>query len=264
MTFVFISYSHKDSEEAETIHIQLQERNFEVWIDNRILPGDRWENEILKAIKDCGVFVVLMSDNSLQSAYVAKEIDHAISLGKTIIPVLLSGSPFRTLREIQYVDFTAQIDLTPQFEATVRKALRNKLTAPKQVQSLEYYVEELEKLLSDLHNRPTVSQVIKYQKQRGLLQQSINEQLTPNRAPLDAYNQEFIDEIFSEWEEFVEYLRAYANEIEEESEEMSSVIEDLKAEWEAVWEEDPDAVELPPPPPKNHPSMYDSDLFGKR
>ena len=261
MSFVFISYSHKDSEEAENLHIQLQERNFEVWIDNRILPGDRWENEILKAIKDCGVFVVLMSNNSLHSAYVAKETDHAISLGKTIIPVLLSGSSFPKLSEIQYVDYTAQPQVTPQFEAKVRKALRNKLAAPKQVQSLEYYVEELEKLLRGLRSRPVVAEVLKFQKDDELLKASIVERLTPYFAQYDIDNQELIDDLFDAREEFVEFLREYADEIESESERMATQIEDLTAEWEAARDEDPDAIELPVPPPTNDPSMYCRNLF---
>ncbi|MBE2192838.1 MAG: toll/interleukin-1 receptor domain-containing protein [Anaerolinea sp.] len=261
MTFVFISYSHADKDHAEMLEIQLQERNFEVWRDNRILPGDHWESEILKAIKDCGVFVVLMSDNSLQSAYVNKEIDHAVSLGKTIIPVLLSGDPFPKLSEIQYVNATSQINVTPQFEATIRKAFKNKLTVPKQIQSLEYYVKELEGLLRNTHERPMVGEIIKYQKQHSLLLDSITERLAPYRAPIDIHNLEELDDIFTEWADLAESLRRYAQKVEVDSEDIMSEIQDLQEEWEEVLEEDPDAVEPPPTPPVNFPHMYDRDLF---
>jgi hypothetical protein len=262
MSQVFISYSRKDSVEAEKLRRQIQERGYPVWIDKRgILPGTDWANEVLKAIQKSGAVVVLMSDNSRMSPNVEQEIRDAQKLGKTIIPMLLKGKPFEELKHLHYVDMIKQIALTPQLEVSIQNALNTVQAAPEKIQSLEYYVQELESALSRLVNMPIVSDILRYDKQRELILESIRERLTPDRAPLDIHRSEEIEELFSDWEKFGEELREYAQQIEESAGERRTEVEELSADWEELWEGNPSAVELPPEPPSNYPSKYDGDLF---
>ena len=77
--YVFVSYSHKDSERVHKVLKWLYEEGIHVWYDERISPGSEWAAEIENAILNCCVFMVFISPNSIQSGYVKKEINLAMS-----------------------------------------------------------------------------------------------------------------------------------------------------------------------------------------
>jgi hypothetical protein len=105
MTHIFISYSSQDKDFALRVVADLQ-RYFEVWIDKGQLKGGlEWEQMIDKALLDCQVFVVLVSPQSNDSQWVARETIRAEQLGKYRIPLLLDGTLPLRLLNVQYVDF---------------------------------------------------------------------------------------------------------------------------------------------------------------
>lgn len=263
MSDIFISYSHKDIDFAKEFELLLQGENFEVWMDHRIDFGTRWEDEILKAIKECVVFVILMSENSYQSNYVKNEINHAKALSKHIIPILLQGKPFDFLADIQHVDMTREIKLIPKFISDIHKKLKGKPSHSDVIRSLEYYIEELEKSLLETRNTPLVSDIIKYQKQLNLLHDSVEGRLIPLRAPIHIKRIERIDEIFSEWEILSDELHEYADQINDEHNEIKESVKEILSEWDKLWAENPDALELPSNSHFNDSSLYDGDLFSK-
>ena len=61
------------------------------------------------ALRDCSIFMVILTPASIASENVKDEIGYAIDHGKRILPVLLEDCdvPLR-LRRFQYVDFTAK------------------------------------------------------------------------------------------------------------------------------------------------------------
>jgi hypothetical protein len=62
---VFISYASQDAEAAGRICEALQAAGIEVWFDQRELRGgDAWDQSIRKQVKDCALFVPLISANS--------------------------------------------------------------------------------------------------------------------------------------------------------------------------------------------------------
>ena len=67
MGHIFISYSHTDMEDAHVLAAQLQERGFEVWIDERLDHGSQWPHELQKQLDSCSAFIVIMRPLSYAS-----------------------------------------------------------------------------------------------------------------------------------------------------------------------------------------------------
>lgn len=104
MSYIFISYSHKDKDYAHKLYQYLFEHGFNAWIDDRIDYGSRWPDEVEKRVQECGAFILMMSSNSKQSDWVKSELHLAKQLNKTIYTFLLEGENWWHLHGIQYVD----------------------------------------------------------------------------------------------------------------------------------------------------------------
>lgn len=97
---VFISYSWKDQAAAKQIEAALKEdpflaANLDIWRDQNVVkPGDHIASKVTEALTATDYFVLLVSDNSLASNWVQREIDTAVSLADkkklTPVPILLS------------------------------------------------------------------------------------------------------------------------------------------------------------------------------
>lgn len=87
---VFISYSSKERSAADEICATLESNGFACWIAPRnVRPGKPFASEIIKAINDCGVFLLVFSKNSNMSEHIASEVQNGFDSGKTIIPYRL-------------------------------------------------------------------------------------------------------------------------------------------------------------------------------
>jgi TIR domain len=93
---VFVSYAHEDEQTAKGLVADLNQRGIKgVWFAPRQLqPGDHLDGKIRNAIDRAGYFVVLITQESKNSRWVAKEIEHAIEREKErhiprIIPLYL-------------------------------------------------------------------------------------------------------------------------------------------------------------------------------
>lgn len=109
MAHIFISYSRKNQPYARRIADDLLTRGFDVWIDDRIDFGDDWWSQIVRSIRDCAAFVVLMTPESDQSRWVQREVSIADELDKPIFPILLEGELVNSTNwmlfvRTQYVD----------------------------------------------------------------------------------------------------------------------------------------------------------------
>jgi tetratricopeptide (TPR) repeat protein len=74
---VFISYSHKDEpwKDRFVSHLGIAEKQglLQTWDDRQLRGGDDWFNEIMKAIENGSVAVLLVSHNSLTSNFILNE-----------------------------------------------------------------------------------------------------------------------------------------------------------------------------------------------
>jgi len=117
MVRIFLSYASEDIEYAQRIYSILNSLpEVDVWFDKEsLLPGQKWDVEIKKAILSCRYFLVLLSSASTQKiGYSQREIHEAIKVledypGEDIylIPARLDDCTprFEQLRALHYVDF---------------------------------------------------------------------------------------------------------------------------------------------------------------
>jgi TolB-like protein/Tfp pilus assembly protein PilF len=94
---VFLSYASEDAQAAERIADALRAAGIEVWFDrNALRGGDEWDRKIRREIKDCALFVPIISANSeaRHEGYFRLEWDladqrsHMIARGRPfIVPV---------------------------------------------------------------------------------------------------------------------------------------------------------------------------------
>jgi TolB-like protein/Tfp pilus assembly protein PilF len=94
---VFLSYASEDAAAAERIADVLRGAGIEVWFDrNALRGGDEWDRKIRREIKDCALFVPIISANSeaRQEGYFRLEWDladqrsHMIARGRPfLVPV---------------------------------------------------------------------------------------------------------------------------------------------------------------------------------
>jgi predicted ATPase len=112
-TEVFVSYSRQDSEKASSLIRHLRTAGAAVWVDqDGISAGSAWAGEIIQAIEQCRVFLLLLSPASAASDQVFREVSFASDRGKRILPVRLGPvqPPARLqyyLAGIQYLDLGA-------------------------------------------------------------------------------------------------------------------------------------------------------------
>src|SRR5438477_4962223 len=90
MADIFISYSNHDKDKTLKLSQRLREAGFSVWIDEtNISAATQWSSEIVRAIEECKVFLILLSAHSFGSHNVIKELSLASEEKKHIIPVEL-------------------------------------------------------------------------------------------------------------------------------------------------------------------------------
>lgn len=79
--YVFVSYSHKNSEKVFQELVWLREQGFNIWYDEGISPGSRWAEDLARAIKGCYRFLFFVSDDSVDSPHCRNEVHYAITSG---------------------------------------------------------------------------------------------------------------------------------------------------------------------------------------
>lgn len=87
---VFLSYSRKDRERAQSIADVLRERHFGVYKDtDDILPTEEWKGRLEQLIAEADTIVFLMSPHSVASEVCAWEVEYATELNKRIAPIVI-------------------------------------------------------------------------------------------------------------------------------------------------------------------------------
>lgn len=95
---VFISYSHKDKRYLDSFlpYLKYLEKNMLVdfWVDTKIRPGEKWQNEVENALNSAIVAILFISIDFLNSPFIEKNelpplLFAAESEGVKILPVIL-------------------------------------------------------------------------------------------------------------------------------------------------------------------------------
>ncbi len=88
--FVYISYTRADFSSAQMIRDILGEASIPVFIDSKSLDfGMDYAASIANAIKECQLMIVVISNQSITSQWVIKEVKIALQAHKVILPILI-------------------------------------------------------------------------------------------------------------------------------------------------------------------------------
>ncbi len=128
MTQVFLSWSDKDRVFVETIRKTLMREGFTLWVSRSdIKTGADFQQRIDRGIEEADNIVYLISQDSLNSRYCQQEIDHALSLNKRIIPVLIEPTDLEeippNLRSLQFINL-ADNTVEDQYQRDIAKLLK--------------------------------------------------------------------------------------------------------------------------------------------
>src|SRR5579871_6533034 len=121
--YVFLSYTSLDRARALALADVLEAAGIRVWLDRRnLVGGTSWDAEIVQAIKDCTVFLVLASVHAVTSPNVKQELRLAWEEQRPALPLLLEPVTFPD--EMRYILTGRQwVELLDRPEAEVRRDL---------------------------------------------------------------------------------------------------------------------------------------------
>lgn len=110
MTATFVCYSRQLKDDVVNITTALRDMEHEIWFDQVLKGGQTWWDEILDNIRCCDVFIAALSPATLESQACNREWNYAASLGKPILPVVLTEGVSNNLlppvlSKIHYVDY---------------------------------------------------------------------------------------------------------------------------------------------------------------
>ena len=64
----FLSYSRANKDFAIRLARELKSEGFSVWLDQLDIPaGARWDREVEKALKECEIFMIILTPASINS-----------------------------------------------------------------------------------------------------------------------------------------------------------------------------------------------------
>ena len=114
--YIFVSYSHDDSETVLKILDFMVSADYRIWYDERIRPGSPWREKIQDYINNCTVCIAFLSSTFVDSTDCRDEIGLARKKQKVILPVYLEkGIELKhgldlTLHGIQRIDYSDTAD----------------------------------------------------------------------------------------------------------------------------------------------------------
>lgn len=92
---VFLSYSHKDKNLARHLKDVLASFGFDVFLAHEdISPSFRWEKTILRKLRQCDIFVPILTKEFAKSDWTDQEAGFALSRKKLIIPLQVDLKPY--------------------------------------------------------------------------------------------------------------------------------------------------------------------------
>lgn len=111
--YIFISYSHSDSDKVASILEKLNSEGFRIWYDDGIEWGTEWPDAIASHLTRCEVCMAFHSKKSIVSPNCRQEIYYALKMKKWILSVYLEDvelsygldmqlSPFQSTFPFQY------------------------------------------------------------------------------------------------------------------------------------------------------------------
>ena len=123
---VFISHSSKDAQIAQLICHRLEDSGIKCWIAPRDITVSDWAASIMDGLARSDVFVIIISESSINSGEVLKEVAQATSTCSYIVPFKVDQADLNQkldyhLRPCHWLDAS-----TPPIEARIED-LKNRI-----------------------------------------------------------------------------------------------------------------------------------------
>jgi hypothetical protein len=84
--YVFVCYAHDERKVVLDEIAWLREKGFEIWFDEAIEAGNRWSEDLARAVEGCAAVLFFLSPTSTSSRYCLDEIHFALECGRPIVP----------------------------------------------------------------------------------------------------------------------------------------------------------------------------------
>lgn len=122
---IFLSYSRSNGKEAKTLGDSLQNLGITVWQDVSGIPGGaQWRDSLVEALGKSDLLVFLMTEDSLASKWVRRELEFADGKGIPIVPVVMGEIAVPDWFSLQFGG-VQQITLPARPTEAAAKALRD-------------------------------------------------------------------------------------------------------------------------------------------
>ena len=90
--YLFISYSHRDTNEVYPILDALHDRKYRIWYDESCENGNDFREELREKIENCDAVVLFVSAASMSSPFCGMEVIVARENGKRLYPIYLDDA----------------------------------------------------------------------------------------------------------------------------------------------------------------------------
>ena len=135
MNEIFFSYSRRDSEFVGQMADELQARGVDVWVDTgEILAGEAWRHSIVEAIRNCKVFIIVLSPSSVASENVTKELTLAEQYDKRVLPLVIENVEIPPALDYQLAGLQHQTFAEGEYEDNFERLVRALIATGIQVQ----------------------------------------------------------------------------------------------------------------------------------
>jgi hypothetical protein len=84
--YVFVCYAHDERILVLEQIAWLRANGFEIWFDEAIEAGNRWSEDLARAVEGCAAVLYFLSPKSASSRYCLDEIHFALECGRPIVP----------------------------------------------------------------------------------------------------------------------------------------------------------------------------------
>ncbi len=122
----FLSYSHQDRRLAGLIKGTFDYYGFDTFLAHEDLqPSGEWQEIILRKLKECLVFLPLLTDSFAKSDWTDQETGIAVALGKIIVPMKLTINPYGFISRYQAQSFAGAASGGSLFPPVIAEACWN-------------------------------------------------------------------------------------------------------------------------------------------
>ena len=90
--YLFVSYSHRDTQTVYPILDALYDRKYRIWYDESCETGNDFRDELRQRIEKCEAIVLFVSEASMNSPFCGMEIIVACENGKRIYPIYVDNA----------------------------------------------------------------------------------------------------------------------------------------------------------------------------